>query len=315
MTWSATVYTPLAVERAALRGALPGLRMVRTGMGPDRARASRVAAGPAVVAGVGGGLDRSVRPGDLVVASEVRAADGAVGCPSAPLLAGALRRLGLRVHVGPILSTPRLFDHGRGAAAAFGALAVDMESAWLAPTVGPFAVVRAIVDTPDHPLWSPGTVVRGVRALRALRRAAPALHQWAAATGARELMSASGRAVRLSDGDAGHWQRRATAVARQSELVLVVASSTSRRASSTSRRLVEVVEREGVPAQVVSDVSQVDLGWLAGVDRIGLLAAVSAPPRLVQELTACLAGLGPLQVREVDVVGEGAGVALSEEVS
>jgi len=53
--------------------------------------------------------------------------------PSAPLLAGALRRLGLTVHVGPIVCTPRLVSGaGRAALAATGALAVDMESAAVA---------------------------------------------------------------------------------------------------------------------------------------------------------------------------------------
>jgi len=41
------------------------------------------------------------------------------------------------------------------------------------------AVVRAIVDTPAHPLVSLGTLPRGVSALGALRRAAPVLSAWA----------------------------------------------------------------------------------------------------------------------------------------
>ncbi|MDQ7905762.1 4-hydroxy-3-methylbut-2-enyl diphosphate reductase [Phytohabitans sp. ZYX-F-186] len=186
----ATVYTPLLVERAALLGAAPDLRVVRTGMGPSKARAAaaRVGPGPAVVAGVGGGLAPGLAAGDLVVASEVRDEDGVRPSPSAPLLAGALRRLGLDVHIGPVRSSARPHK-GPG-----DGLAVDMESAWLAPGgEAPFAVVRAVVDTPDHPLWSLGTPARGVRALRALRRAAPALRQWAAATGPRELLLASPR--------------------------------------------------------------------------------------------------------------------------
>ena len=47
------------------------------------------------------------------------------------------------------------------------------------------AVVRAIVDTPAHPLVSLGTLPRGSRALRALRRAAPVLSAWAAGQGER----------------------------------------------------------------------------------------------------------------------------------
>jgi 4-hydroxy-3-methylbut-2-enyl diphosphate reductase len=133
------------------------------------------------VAGVAGSLSVDVRPGDVVVASEIRGAGRSVPVPSATNLAGALRRLGLRVHVGPIVSSPRPVDGAaRRDLAGTGALAVDMESAFLAPPTGPFAVVRTIVDSPDHPLWRPGTVFRGITALRALRRAAPAIAQWAA---------------------------------------------------------------------------------------------------------------------------------------
>jgi 4-hydroxy-3-methylbut-2-enyl diphosphate reductase len=171
------VCTPLLVEKVAV-GRLPGVRVVRTGMGPRPA----LAAGPALVAGVAGSLSAHVRPGDLVVASEVRAAGRSVPVRSAATLAGALRRLGLPVHVGPIVSSPKPVDGAaRRELAGTGALAVDMESAYLAPPTGPFAVVRAIVDTPDHPLWRPGTVLRGIRALRTLRRAAPAIAEWVAA--------------------------------------------------------------------------------------------------------------------------------------
>jgi hypothetical protein len=37
------------------------------------------------------------------------------------------------------------------------------------------------VDTPVHPLVSAGTIPRGTRALRSLRRVAPVLAAWAAA--------------------------------------------------------------------------------------------------------------------------------------
>jgi 4-hydroxy-3-methylbut-2-en-1-yl diphosphate reductase len=172
------VCTPLLVEQVAL-GRLPGgVRVVRTGMGPRPALAD----GPAIVAGVAGSLSVDVRPADVVVASEVRGDRGTVAVPSAPLLADALRRLGLRVHVGPVVTRPKPVDGAaRRDLAATGAIAVDMESAYLAPASGPFAVVRTIVDTPDHPLWRPGTVLRGIAALRTLRRAAPAIAEWVAA--------------------------------------------------------------------------------------------------------------------------------------
>jgi 4-hydroxy-3-methylbut-2-enyl diphosphate reductase len=179
---TAVVCTPLIVEQVAV-GRLPGVRVVRTGMGPRPALPS----GPALVAGVAGSLSMDVRPGDVVVASEVRGADRDIAVPSAPLLAEAVRRLGLPVHVGPIVSSPTPVDgSARWTLAGTGALAVDMESAFLAPPTGPYAVLRTIVDTPDHPLWRPGTVLRGIAALRTLRRLAPAIVEWVAAMDTQE---------------------------------------------------------------------------------------------------------------------------------
>jgi 4-hydroxy-3-methylbut-2-en-1-yl diphosphate reductase len=176
-----TVAAPLWAEWAALRtGGVPARH---TGMGPARsARAARALAGHAVlVAGVAGGLASHVRPGDVVVADEVRGhPDGPFAVPSAAPLAAALREAGLTVHIGPVVSEPRVaYGAARARVAATGALAVDTETAWLAPGGAPFAVVRSIVDTAESPLWSLGTAGRGIAALNALRRAAPALRRWA----------------------------------------------------------------------------------------------------------------------------------------
>jgi 4-hydroxy-3-methylbut-2-en-1-yl diphosphate reductase len=190
------VCAPLLVERAALGRGLP---VRRTGYGPARSAAAAAALAadsprPVLVAGVAGAIDPTLRPGDLVVADEVRG-DGAaaVPVPTAAALAAALRELGLRVHVGPLYSGTALGAE-RGPAAD-GALAVDLETAWLAPAAGggPFAAVRVIVDTPGAPLARPGTPARGLRALRALHRATPALHSWLAATGPREVVLAAPR--------------------------------------------------------------------------------------------------------------------------
>src|SRR5699024_2062608 len=128
-----------------------------------------------------------VRPGDLVVAPD----------PSAPLLAGALRRLGLTVHVGHIATSDHLVTGAgeRKRLAAAGALAVDMETDLLRSAAGarPFVTVRAITDSVGAPLWSFGTLRRGVHGLRVLNAAAPALRQWAAATGPRDVLLAAPR--------------------------------------------------------------------------------------------------------------------------
>ncbi|MGW4486710.1 4-hydroxy-3-methylbut-2-enyl diphosphate reductase [Amycolatopsis sp. NPDC004368] len=190
----AVLCAPLRIERAALRAA--GLPTVRTGMGPRRAAATaaRLPAGPRIVAGIGGGLAPHVRPGDVVVADEVRGPDGVVPVASAPLLAGALRRLGLTVHLGPVLGVDHVVgERQRADLAATGALAVDMESHRLASAGQPFAVVRSIVDTVGAPLVRPATVSHGLAGLRGLRATVPALTAWAAATGPRELLMASPR--------------------------------------------------------------------------------------------------------------------------
>jgi hypothetical protein len=60
------------------------------------------------------------------------------------------------------------------------ALAVDMESYWLARSAGdrPVAVVRAVVDRAGRRLLDPRTLPAGIRGLLALREAAPVLRAW-----------------------------------------------------------------------------------------------------------------------------------------
>jgi 4-hydroxy-3-methylbut-2-enyl diphosphate reductase len=484
---------PLRLEQAALRGARTPV--VRTGMGPRRSvqASARLGDRALLVAGVGGGLASGLRLGDLVVATEVRGPDGTVThCPSAPLLAAALRRLDLTVHSGPIVSSRRVVDGAaRTALAESGALAVDMESAWLAPPAGtPFAVVRAISDTAGTPLLSPGIVGGGLAALRSLRRAVPALDQWAAAIGPRAVRLASPRsfcagveraidvvdraldrfgmpvyvrrqivhnvhvvreleqrgAVFVSEVDevppgsvlvfAAHGVSpavRADAEARQLSVIdatcplvakvhtevrryagrgttvflighaeheevegtrgeapedVVVIPDVSTAAtvrprhpervayamqttlavdeaeeiadvlrerfptlagprrddicyattnrqlavrqiahdcdllfvvgspnSSNSLRLVEVAAREGVPARLIDDAGELDLVELAGAQRIGVTAGASAPPRLVDEVIAGLAALGPTTVTETLAEPEDTHFTLPKEVS
>ena len=99
--------------RRALRSARIHASVLPTGMGPKRARraAARAATVPGeavAVVGLAGGLEPSLRAGDLVVASEVRGPEGSMACPGAQALAMLLQRRGLRVRVGPVLSSPRL---------------------------------------------------------------------------------------------------------------------------------------------------------------------------------------------------------------
>ena len=193
---------PLRIERSAVRRSLPNALVLRSGMGAAHARATALVAagapGDAVaVIGFCGAVRRDLLPGDLVVASEVRGPEGVTACSSGPLVA-ALAALGIAgVHVGPVASVDHLVRGAeRELLAQQGVLAVDMESAWLAPAAAgrPFAVVRVVVDTPERELTRPlATLAGALDAWRALRRAAPALSVWAQATGPRAVLLARSR--------------------------------------------------------------------------------------------------------------------------
>lgn len=200
---------PMRMEARAVGRGAPGALVARTGVGPDRAAAGiggHLATADAhavravAVTGVAGGLVPDLRPGQVVVADRVLRPDGTLVAEllSATVLAAALRRDGLPVTVGGVVSTDHLVRgdaERRSLAATSGALAVDMESATLlAPDWGlPTAVVRTVADTPGGRLVSPGSATDLVRALRALTRTGPAMQRWAAAAGTRSVILAGPR--------------------------------------------------------------------------------------------------------------------------
>ncbi|HEY1919908.1 MAG TPA: 4-hydroxy-3-methylbut-2-enyl diphosphate reductase [Streptosporangiaceae bacterium] len=200
MTDRLVICAPLGIEARAVRKGLRGagaddVTVLRAGYGPQRARRQATALrdepyGMIGVAGVGAGLTTDAKPGDLVVATEIRTdgGDNTITCPAAPLLAGELRRAGLRVHTGPIVTVDHLVSGAdRARLAATGAVAADMESAELVAAANgrPVAVIRAISDGPGHRLVHPATVTGGLAALRALRAVGPVLRRWAAAVPAQ----------------------------------------------------------------------------------------------------------------------------------
>ena len=182
------VVTALRTERAALHRHVAGATLARTGMGPDRAGRWRPGADlarlqAAVITGLAGGLAPDARPGEVVVATEVRDDAGTLALPGAVALAGRLADAGHPVRLGPIVTTSRLVGGAaeRAALAAAGAIAVDMESAPLARTLGArvaVAVVRIVVDTPTTPLLRLATVPAGIAALRRLRAIGPIIGAW-----------------------------------------------------------------------------------------------------------------------------------------
>ncbi|HVX33433.1 MAG TPA: 4-hydroxy-3-methylbut-2-enyl diphosphate reductase [Solirubrobacterales bacterium] len=197
------VLAPLSVEARAVRAGAPWAEVRKIGMGPHRAARSarlveEIEGGAVLIAGFCGALDPDLKPGDVVLASELRGPSGTGVCADPSILAGVLRRAGLRVHVGPVASSQRLVMRERRRALwRSGAIAVDMESAWLAPAAGdrPLVALRVVLDTHDQELYRPlRTVAGAATAYRALRRACAAAQEWAQALGRREIVLAGPRA-------------------------------------------------------------------------------------------------------------------------
>jgi 4-hydroxy-3-methylbut-2-en-1-yl diphosphate reductase len=87
-------------------------------------------------------------------------------------------------------------------------------------------------------------------------------------------------------------QDAVVALAPECELVLVVGSANS----SNAARLVEVSERAGCRAVLIDDETQLRLEWFRSVRTVGITAAASSPPQLVDRVVQAVRGLGPTEV-------------------
>jgi 4-hydroxy-3-methylbut-2-en-1-yl diphosphate reductase len=184
---------PLRIEAALISSAARGASVRKTGMGPGRARAAAGAleadaAGALLVLGFCGGLDGESVPGEVIIAEEVYAAqdeghpEQRADCDLCGQLVARLAGRGLKLRSGKIVCVSRLaVGERRAELHAAGAIAVDMESVWLAAGAGgrPFGVVRVVLDSPSHELLRVQAAAGALRAARALRRVAGALHEWA----------------------------------------------------------------------------------------------------------------------------------------
>ncbi|WP_198035250.1 phosphorylase family protein [Streptacidiphilus rugosus] len=181
----------LGIEARALRGARP----VRTGMGPERAErairralAERAHAPSGIVfAGLGASAVPGIRPGDVVIATEVRDDRGVAATDTASDWAvDAVHGLGLAVHRGVLHSSDHVVRGAeRARLAGAGVTCVDMETAAafraareLVPDGLPLLAVRVVVDTPEYELARPATLLNGPRALRALKQVGLVLATW-----------------------------------------------------------------------------------------------------------------------------------------
>jgi nucleoside phosphorylase len=162
--------------------------VIKTGVGIERAAAAVDALGDAsrfallVSTGCAGGLDATLRAGDLVVATTVQ--DNGTARPTDDVYRGAALAAaqagGVRTFEAPLLCSPTalLTCADKRAAAAAGAVAVDMEggpiAAAAARAVVPFIAVRAVLDGADDELRVPRSVVDP--ATGSVRRLALAAH-------------------------------------------------------------------------------------------------------------------------------------------
>ncbi|HEY0515951.1 MAG TPA: hypothetical protein VGD00_02415 [Solirubrobacteraceae bacterium] len=183
---------PLRVEAALISSASRGAIIRKTGMGPEKAKAAagELTAQPGsalLVVGFCGGLDASSVPGEVIVAEHVYAAadeghaERRIDCGLAADLVVRLTGLGMKVRSGPVVCVSKLaLGERRAELLAGGAIAVDMESVWLAEAARdrPFGVVRVVLDSPTHELMRVQAVGGALRAALALRRVAAALQGW-----------------------------------------------------------------------------------------------------------------------------------------
>ena len=90
------------------------------------------------------------------------------------------------------------------------------------------------------------------------------------------------------------------------DLVLVIGAQNS----SNCNRLREVAEANGVTAYLLNGPEELDLGWIEGVDKIGITSGASTPEDLVLSVIDALA---PDEVTTIDGVDEDISFVLPQE--
>jgi nucleoside phosphorylase len=186
--YDVVIFAPLGWERRALQVGLrevhpaSGARrwsgrlgdgatclLVQAGVGFGRAAAIAAGVPPAglfVTCGCAGALTPALRTGDVIAADAVLGIDAAGGATdrlpaTATVTADWARGRGLVLHVGPVVSSPRLLASAedKGHAARLGGLVVDMESAPIAAEARrrgvPNVVLRVVLDLSTQALDLP----------------------------------------------------------------------------------------------------------------------------------------------------------------
>lgn len=207
------IAAPMRIEALLIGSAMRTVQVCRTGIGCERSRAAarELRRRPAVAVlamGFCGALEEAFRPGDVIVSDRLLRNEFDVNerqvrasvCAGADALVAALADRGLRVRRGMMLSvagTKPVRGPMRAELRETGAIAVDMESAWLAHGLEgrPFAAVRVVVNTPARELTRPlATLSGGLRAAAVLRRAAGAVDELVCARGVHTLFDVNASA-------------------------------------------------------------------------------------------------------------------------
>lgn len=90
------------------------------------------------------------------------------------------------------------------------------------------------------------------------------------------------------------------AMTRDCDVILVVGSPSS----SNSNRLRETAAARGLPAYLIDGPDEIQAGWLAGKQRVGVTAGASAPEILVERVIGRLVEFGATQVVKLEGVEE-----------
>ncbi|MDB5680508.1 MAG: 4-hydroxy-3-methylbut-2-enyl diphosphate reductase, partial [Sphingomonas bacterium] len=105
-------------------------------------------------------------------------------------------------------------------------------------------------------------------------------------------------------------QAAVKAIAAACDAVLVIGAPNS----SNSLRLVEVAERQGIPAQLIQRATDLDWAFLDGVGTLGITAGASAPEQLVRELVDLLSERFEVTEREEETTRETIAFKLPREL-
>lgn len=191
---------PLSIEAMAVKKA--GLPVKKVGMGKDKAASFAKAysknASPStnlVIIGIAGACADYLHPGDIVVANKIfriketghvdDADENSLSIPDSEIFASLLEnklskekdeKQNKIYNTSIGCSEVIIKDQARQNAASENITAVEMESFWLANTlisrVKTLQIVRIILDTPDHEIFSLSTPINFRTAFRQMKRVA-----------------------------------------------------------------------------------------------------------------------------------------------